>query len=115
MSLSPGARVRLPEALGGGEGVLRAVGAHVADVQVDGVGEVTVPVEAVSVMPPLPWSHTDDDGDRVLIGVGPRDGLIAVTVMEFDEEAGGGTRSAGAYVPLADLLDVLQRAAEEAP
>lgn len=99
-----GARVRLPAALGGAEGVYEGRDGDTAYVGVPGVGIVTVPVATLTVLSALPWSHTDADGDSIEIDFHPSQaGTVFVLVRSGDY-------AATALVPLAKLLDPLLRA-----
>jgi hypothetical protein len=88
---------------------LKRVGQSVADVSVDGVGEITVPVEALTVLPSLPWSYIDAQGGRLNIW---RNGAMPSLLTVG---AAAGAEGVTVDVPLAELLGVLQRADREAP
>lgn len=108
-ALKPGARVRLPKALGGAEGKVEGFNDAVTDVRVDGVGRIRVPTEALTPVAPLPWEYVDEDGDRIRVEEHADDPGANGRVMISTQPRREATTTR-VYVPLAELLDVLTRA-----
>lgn len=112
--LRPGVRVYLSQGLGGDEGTVVRL-AKGDRVQVDtSLGRLTLPVAEVRVAcdqpSVLPWEHQDDDGDRIHIDwVSARQRNLDVRIIKAIPAG-----PARVWVPIAELLDVLQRATGDA-